>query len=78
MKIVTDTAEKMNVSIHMLFDMWGCFETGAGQVEADRAYSKYYYENKISKSMENFCIDVLTGRIPLISLPLKAKKKGEK
>ena len=78
MGIIKDTAKKMNVTEHMVFEMWGCFERDVSTKQVDEAYNLFYYEGKINARIQSFCIDILSGRIPLITLPLKAKKNGEK
>jgi len=77
MKIVVDTAKKMNVSVRILFDMWACFETGKGRGEAERAYMVYRNQGRIGVSLENFCLNVLTGRA-VVPSPFRGKKGGRK
>ena len=78
MGIIEDTAHKMNVPPHMVFDMWGAFKDGTTPEVVDKQYERWYYEGRVSSSVESFCLDILTDRIPLITLPhpkQRARKK---
>ncbi len=78
MGIIEDTAHKMNVEHYMVFDMWGAFQSGISIDDVDKQYERWYYEGKISPSVQSFCLDILTSRIPLVALPTPKQKARKK
>ena len=78
MGIIEDTAHKMNVEHYMVFDMWACFQNDTTPEQVDKLYERWYYEGKVTQSVQSFCLDILTDRIPLITLPRPTQKARKK
>lgn len=65
----------MNVDPEMVFEMWACFHGEVYYDDMKKAYYDWQKRGKLSQSVTDFCIDIMTDRIPLIAVPLKAKNK---
>jgi hypothetical protein len=76
MCIITDTARKMNVPPETVFDLWACFDKDSTIEDVNKAVYDWHKRGKVSNSVVDFCLDILTDRIPLITLPrTKARNK---
>lgn len=74
MCIITDTANKMGITTDLVFDMWACFHDEIYIEDVNKARYDWQKRGIVSSSVTDFCLDILTERIPLIAVPIPRQK----
>lgn len=78
MCIVMDTADKMNVEPELVFDIWACFQSDIYADDVKKAQYDWRKRGIVSPSVTDFCLDILTDRIPLVAVPLPKQRAKNK
>ena len=65
--IVSDAAKKMGVSEREVFIIASCVSKwDIPEEQEELEWHRYLRHDQITERMFNFCLDVLTGKIPLL------------